>query len=159
VQLVKTKPKAEEPINFWMKYPERDQAYSALWGAISRIRQPRHETRVPGYGTHWLPTPEPPKEDDRGAVKRYREELERIGAEERRLLRLAEEANGITDGLIAWKARIYRAEMGLEQASKAGALTEDDLPDLAAVQRDHDRFIRACQSWIQRLAIREDVTA
>jgi hypothetical protein len=51
-----------------------------------------------------------------------------------------------------WSGVIFVWEEGYETASRAGALTDADLEDMGMVRREHERFMRACQSWIDRLA-------
>lgn len=163
MQLIRRKPEtAEEPISFGGGADERRRAFGAMIAAIARIKQPREGVIRALGADHFLDIPaEPPvpQKDLLGRVppeskehREWRQEVDKVGTEERQLRNLAEDAAIATDSLRAWMVSISEREEHLMTASRCKALTEADLVDIDAINRETDRFIRACESWSARLA-------
>ena len=150
-----------EPITFVSGYRERGQAMAQINDFVQKILHPRATTSFGGVA-HFLPVPRPPLakinrlgkaiEVDEAEEKRFQEELEAVGERERDLRSLAQDARNVMSELDRWNAALSADEEPFETTSRAGALIDADLADLDACRRDHERFLRVCQCWIDRLA-------
>jgi len=156
---MKGKVEPREPITYMSPYSERDQAMAKITGGVAGILSPRSGFTVGPGGKHFLPVPPIPRDKkgneckaDSPEMEAWRKEVEAVTHEERRLMGAAESAKGAIPQLQKWSGVIYAWEEGFETASRSGCLTDADLEDMDMIRRSHDLFMRACQSWIDRLA-------
>lgn len=138
---------------------ERVQALNELTQGISRILEPRGgRTFYAGSdGKHFLPIPPAPEvpilrngmpgKPTKEQALAFQEELTRITLRERELTDAAQTAKNVSEELSAWLRDLGPREDRL----LVSTLTEDDRPDVEALQREHARFVRTCRQWTAKL--------
>lgn len=156
-----TKPEAPslEAIMETANNREREQALKELMQAIARILQPRGGYTFYAWsdGKHFLPIPPAPeveimrdgmpgKPTEKQALA-FQEEITRITLKERELVSAAQTAKNVSGELNSWLR-----DMGpREDRLLVSTLSEEDRPDVEALQREHARFVRTCRQWTAKL--------
>lgn len=138
-------------------YQERDNAMAEVRAGIERILHPR-ATSAHGGMAHFLPIPSPPLTSiSRSGRPEPAEEKERakfqaamaeVATRERELDTLAQKANHTFSTLHEWAVSLGKTEDRL----LISVLDEIDSPEVEAYVRQHQRFLRTCRRWADRLA-------
>lgn len=141
-------------------FRERDAVLKELANGIELILHPRNRTLYAGGGQgHFLTIPEAPKlaltrtgrpdpkTVDEKAQAAFQQELAAVTNRERELTALAQKARNLGDTWQKWGEALAVAEDQL----LLSALDEVDRPEVESYLRQHYRFLRTVNSWVEKL--------
>ncbi len=138
-------------------YRTRDAALVELNGRIQLILHPR-ATFSHGGAAHFLPIPQPPRvrisraglpePGDDKQQKASQEELQAVSQRERQLNDLAQKARSMASTLYEWAVEMGKTE---DRLLISPPLTEADRPAVEDYVAEHQRFLRTCQAWCEKL--------
>jgi hypothetical protein len=157
----KKEPKPELPLEQMVAecdYRTRDNALAEVKAGIVRISHPRSTTAY-GGAEHFLPVPAvpqtrisrggKPEPADEKALAAFQAALAEVTTRERQLNDLAQKANGMVPTLYEWAVQLGKTE---DRLLVSAPLTEADRPAVENYVAEHQRLIRCCRTWADKLA-------